>query len=78
MNKKTIEEIAQWVIDNRYSKSENDKVTDFEMYHTLIEAMSLNDTTKQTEPFICPCCGSDNTYKTEAMHCNRCAVTTEI
>ena len=37
---KTIQEIAQWVIDNRYPKSENDKVSDFEMYHTLIEAMN--------------------------------------
>lgn len=37
---KTIQEIAQWVIDNRYPKSENDKVSDFEMYQTLIEAMN--------------------------------------
>ena len=37
---KTIQEIAQWVIDNRYPKSENDKVSDFEMYHALIEAMN--------------------------------------
>lgn len=37
---KTIEEIAQWVIDNRYPKSENDKVSDFEMYQTLIEVMN--------------------------------------
>ena len=37
---KTIEEIAQYVIDNRYPKSENDKVSDFEMYQTLIEAMN--------------------------------------
>lgn len=36
----TIQEIAQWVIDNRYPKSENDKVSDAEMYHTLIEAMN--------------------------------------
>jgi hypothetical protein len=36
---KTIQEIAQWVIDNRYPKSENNKVSDAEMYHTLIEAM---------------------------------------
>jgi hypothetical protein len=28
--------------------------------------------------FICPCCGSNKTYKTDAIHCNRCAVTTEI
>jgi hypothetical protein len=36
----TIQEIAQWVINNRYPKSENDKVSDAEMYHTLIEAMN--------------------------------------
>jgi len=36
---KTAQEIAQWVIDNRYPKSENDKVNDFEMYNTLLEAM---------------------------------------
>ena len=32
----------------------------------------------QIEQFICPCCGSDKTYKTDAYHCNRCAVTTEV
>lgn len=32
----------------------------------------------RSEQFICPCCGSDKTYKTDAIHCNRCAVTTEI
>lgn len=32
----------------------------------------------QSEQFICPCCGSDKTYKTYAIHCKRCAVTTEI
>jgi hypothetical protein len=37
---KTKQEIAQWVIDNRYPKSENNKVSDFEMYHTLIEEMN--------------------------------------
>ena len=37
---KTIEETSQWVIDNRYPKSENDKVSDAEMYQTLIEAMN--------------------------------------
>ena len=34
---KTPEEIAQWVIDNRYSKSEKEKVSDQEMYLTLVE-----------------------------------------
>ena len=26
----------------------------------------------------CPCCGSDKVYLTSAIHCKRCAVTTEI
>ena len=33
---------------------------------------------EKQEQFKCPCCGSDNVYKTNAYHCNRCAVTTEI
>ena len=33
----TTEQIAQWVIDNRYPKSEYDKVSDSEMYFALVE-----------------------------------------
>ena len=36
---KTAEEIAQYVIDNRFSKSENDKVTDSELYHFLVDSI---------------------------------------
>jgi hypothetical protein len=36
---KTAEEIAQWVIDNRYTKSENNKVSDHEMYHELVDSI---------------------------------------
>ena len=32
---------------------------------------------EQSEKHVCPC-GSDRTYKTEAFHCTRCAVTTEV
>jgi len=32
----TAKQIAQWVIDNRYPKSENEKVTDVEMYYELV------------------------------------------
>lgn len=35
----------------------------------------IPDPTKLTK---CPCCGSEKTYLTEAIHCNHCAVTTEI
>jgi len=37
MNK---EEIAQWVIDNRYPKNEQSKMSDAEMYHTLIDKLT--------------------------------------
>jgi hypothetical protein len=68
----TIEEIAQWVIDNRYPKSENDKVSDFEMYQTLIEAINqvlrqppvsgeVCDNCGDGKPLICAKC-----YETES------------
>jgi len=31
------EELAQWVIDNRYPKSEKEKISDHEMYHTIVD-----------------------------------------
>jgi len=34
---KTIQELAKWVIENRYPKSEKEKVSDFEMYHSIID-----------------------------------------
>ena len=40
--------------------------------------LHLHAVSGQSEQFICPCCGSNKTYKTDAIHCNRCAVTTEI
>lgn len=56
---KTIEEIAQWVISNRYPKSENDKVSDAEMYHTLIEAMNQVLRQPPVSSLVCPKCKSD-------------------
>ena len=39
---KTTEQIAQWVIDNRYPKSKYDKVSDSEMYYALIKFFEQN------------------------------------
>jgi hypothetical protein len=39
------EEIAQWVINNRYAKSENDKVSDSEMYYFIVD--EINNKTKE-------------------------------
>lgn len=44
----------------------------------LNEQLLQYNVSSQNEQLICPCCGSDKTYKTDAIHCNRCAVTTEI
>lgn len=56
---KTIEEIAQWVISNRYPKSENDKVSDAEMYHTLTEAMNQVLRQPLVSGSFCPDCKFD-------------------
>jgi len=47
--KKTAEEIAQLVIDNRYPKSENQKVSDSEMYHVLVEQIKEFANHKNTQ-----------------------------
>ena len=33
---------------------------------------------RQIEQIVCPCCGSNRTYRTEAIHCDICAVISEI
>lgn len=42
----------------------------------IIEQLRVKE--KEDEKFICTHCGSNKTYKTEAYHCNMCAITTEI
>jgi hypothetical protein len=43
------EEIAQWVIDNRYPKGEYDKVTDSEMFYQLVDMIKQ----KPSEYILC-------------------------
>ena len=42
---------------------------------TVLEAVMGKD---EMDGTACPCCGSNKTYETQAIHCNHCAVTTEI
>lgn len=37
---KSPQEIAQWVIDNRYSKNEKDKISDFVMYNFIVDEIN--------------------------------------
>lgn len=53
-----------------------DMSNDLDKYVT--EQLRQYNVVERSEQFVCPCCGSDKTYKTDAIHCNRCAVTTEI
>jgi len=68
-------------IPYKYGANECAKLMDaYAKYYHEQQLKILNTpiTVGQSEQFICPCCGSDKTYKTEAYHCNRCAVTTEL
>ena len=47
----TIQEIAQWVIDNRYPKSEHEKVSDMEMYYKLSADLEIYAEAKAKEAF---------------------------
>ena len=40
MTQETLEDIAKWVIEFRITKNEYARVSDFEMYHTIIEKVS--------------------------------------
>lgn len=67
-----------------------DKKTLLQMFHcckndsqliNLLELLTRQEMYRyNTESFmyICPYCGSNKTYKTEAIHCNHCAMNTEI
>ena len=62
------EEIAQWVIDNRYPKSEQEKVSDFEMYHFIITSINsveleTNCSTckyQEVSKYVVPCYGCND------------------
>jgi hypothetical protein len=69
---KTAEQIAQWVIDNRYPKSENNKVSDREMYHELVESIAKLCAIPRVSNsvFDCPVCGSEwDTDKHNSCKC---------
>lgn len=48
----TAEETAQWVIDNRYPKSELQKISDHEMYNFVKEELEDRDIQLQSLRFI--------------------------
>lgn len=45
-----IKKIAQWVIDNRYPKSEDNKVSDSELYHGIVD--KINETISALEQWV--------------------------
>ena len=44
------EEIAQWVINNRYPKSEKEKVSDAEMYHFIVAQLKQEEPREEEKP----------------------------
>jgi len=75
--------LTQEMIDKLQADvDDNNGVIDWDDLEPLLngfkEQLLISDVVERSEQFICPCCGSDKTYKTEAYHCNTCAVTTEV
>ena len=54
----SVKELAQWVIDNRYPKNENEKVSDFEMYNFIVDSVkALNYNQRQVSNVLnCETC----------------------
>lgn len=79
---KTPEEIAQWVINNRYQQNEKQKISDAEMYHTLVESIAnlcnlpvVSDSALIDTPLTyCPKCKSTDIrqYTKGTDKCNNC------
>lgn len=43
------EEIAQYIVDNRHSKSEFEKVSDSELYHFIVDSVKELEQQKQSD-----------------------------
>jgi hypothetical protein len=56
------EEIAQWVIDNRYHKSEREGISDFEMFHEIMEKINNVDNISMAKKLI-TCAVYSTTYE---------------
>lgn len=69
------EQLAQWVIDNRYAKSENEKVSDFEMYNTILNAFSqmTSRVLVTMYPMKCDACGCHPSVVVTTQHGTFCA-----
>ena len=67
------EEIAQWVIDNRYPKSENDRISDLEMYNEIVDSIKVaNADLTDTNP--CKNCGQRCKDVSSYPMCENCIV----
>lgn len=84
MELRTAIEILEYYQEWRLGKREDmihepQKLTEaLDLVLSEVKKIHLGAVSGRSEQLICPCCGSDKTYKTDAIHCNRCAITTEI
>ena len=81
--KKLVKHHTQLIKDQNQNKWEVIETSDLEeiceVYHQdKLKLLGIDTVVGRIEQLVCPCCGSDKTYKTDAIHCNRCAITTEI
>lgn len=69
----TIEELAQWVIDNRYTKNSKEKISDFEMFNTIVEKSKELLSKPNIEPCEGDCDWVNLANKTSV--CSKCGTT---
>lgn len=83
----SIEERAMSIIDNKFTMYADESIdTDYDQILNVLKQIATEqdiiskarEKEKEGEKFTCTHCGSNKTYKTEAYHCNMCAMTTEI
>jgi len=75
---KALKDAYEFVKEQEQTKETGELLINLFKAEILVKNCSIPAVVGKREQLICPCCGSDKTYKTDAIHCNRCAVTTEI
>lgn len=75
---KNVDKLLKGILEEEMSAEIRTRLIELSLLIEEERGLVKNNNLNKSEHLDCPCCGSDKTYKTEAIHCNRCAVTTEI
>ena len=65
-------------IYERENKQPSNQISHHEWYIDYIKWLEEQVVYLYGALSVCSCCGSDKTYITRAVHCNRCSTTQEV